>query len=62
MAGGREAQQQFLVPARHSAAEPSEASLADWVMKMAIHAAIVYQQRKDFGGARILAAREGAQG
>ena len=29
-------------------------------MKMAIHAAIVYQQRKDFGGARILAAREEA--
>ena len=35
-------------------------------MKMAIHAAIVSRWRKDFGGARILAAREeaweGAQG
>ena len=36
------------------------------LMKMAIHAAIVSRRSKDFGGARILAAREeareGAQG
>ena len=32
----------------------------DWVTKMAIHAAIVSRRRKDFGGARILAVREGA--
>ena len=42
------------------------AKQGDWVMKMAIRAAIVSRRRKDFGGARILAAREeaweGAQG
>ena len=42
------------------------AKRGDWVMKMAVRAAIVSRRRKDFGGARILAereeAREGAQG
>ena len=42
------------------------AKRGDWVMKMAVRVAIVSRRRKDFGGARILAARkeawEGAQG
>ena len=34
-----------------------KAKQGDWVMKMAIRAAIVSRRRKDFGGARILAAQ-----
>ena len=47
----KEIEGQGVPAAGHCATEPSEASLADWVMKMAIHAAIASQQRKDFGGA-----------
>ena len=36
---------------------PYSLFLSNWVMKMAIRAAIVSRRRKDFGGARILAAR-----